>query len=153
MNQAVKQAMLNATRNLVSKDKDDLFSNESNTFFGTDSRQPAVKAGFLPMTGGDTPGGLYITVLRDVEDKLLAYFLLGGIAAELDDNLMNSFKDDNKVVIIGTDLNQEVRAGFMVDMFDRQLDQVIDFPRYQSQWGIEKVIQETFQNVKLYDTF
>lgn len=82
--------------------------------------------------GGNTLGGLNVTVLLDVEDKLMAYFLLGGIAEELDENLMEAFADDDKVVIIGTDLNQEVKAGFIVDKFDRQIDQVIRFLRYGS---------------------
>lgn len=154
MNQVIKQAMLTATRNYADKDTE-LFSYypERGLFFSSKTAQPAVKAGFLPMVGGDTPGGLYITVLRSTEDKLLAYFLLGGTAAELDENSMANFEDDEKIVIIGTDLNQELRAAFMVDLFDRQIDQVIHFSPYRSEWGIEKVIQETFQNVKLYDTF
>jgi hypothetical protein len=150
MKQFIKDAMIHATLN---KPEELTYFPERGLFFPTTSKLPAIKAGFLPMTGGDTPGGLHITVLQSTEDKLLAYFLLGGDAEALDEALIEAFKEEDKVVIIGTDLNQEVRTCFMVDKFDRQIDQVIRFPKYESEWGIEKVIQVTFQNVKLYDTF
>jgi hypothetical protein len=149
MNQVIKNAILKSTMQSIIGDR---------TFFpttsgGTTARVPAVKVGFIPMQGGDTPGGLNVTVLQDVEDKLLAYFLLGGTADSLTDDLLTAFQDDEKIVILGVDLNNDVQAGFMVDMFDRQIDQVIHFPQFQTAWGVEKVIRDTFINSKLYDTF
>lgn len=67
----------------------------------------------------------------------------------MSDEMMEAFNDEDKVVIIGGDLNNEFKAGFMVDKFDRQLDQLIIITKFQNLWGIEDVTQQTFLNARL----
>ncbi|ALA07295.1 putative Transcription-repair coupling factor [Brevibacillus phage SecTim467] len=149
MNKFVQNAILAATNHKIKGTR--AFFPEWTNDRG-DYIQP-VKVGFVSMTGGDTPGGLYLTVLKDTEDKVMAYFLLGGTIEGMTDELISTLKDNDKVVIIGTDLNGELQAAFAVDMYDKQIDQVMHFYSYCSSWGIEEVIRKTFQNSKVYDTF
>lgn len=108
------------------------------------SFKPAIRLGFVPMTGGETPGGLYLTLIRDPQEKLLLYFLLGGKAEEIDDGFMDLFTDDEKVVVIGTGLDGKVNFAVGADIYDRQTDQLIYFPFFQSLWGTEDVLRKVF---------
>lgn len=153
MNNAVHEMIKIATNRMVEGQRAFLPLTESEDYkFEPTDFQKAVKLGFIPMTGGETPGGLYLTAILDAQEKLLTYFLTGGTVEGITEELLPVFLNDDIVVIIGTDLNFDLKVAFAVDKFDRSIDQVIHFPHYQSEWGLEEVIRQVFLNAKLYDT-
>ncbi|WP_322923560.1 hypothetical protein [Paenibacillus campi] len=105
--------------------------------------KPALKLGFVPMVGGETPGGLYVTVVRDAQDKLLTYFLLGGTTDNLNDTIINLCSDDDKIIVLGADLNNELKFAVGADLFDRQSDQLIQLP-FRNKWAEITVLRKVF---------
>jgi hypothetical protein len=114
--------------------------------------KPAIKIGFVPMTGGETPGGLYLTVVRDAQEKLLAYLLTGGSLEAIDGSIMNTFTNEDFIVVLGRDLEGKLKAVFAVDIYERNADGVYIYPHHKPAWGVEDVVNHVFANAKLIDT-
>lgn len=153
MNNTIQHLMVCATNKLIKGQRAFLpmTRDDDHDLQPTDFRQ-AVKIGFVPMTGGETNGGLYLTAIRDAQEKLLTYFLTGGKAEDLTEDDMHMFLNDDVIVVIGTTLYGEVKCAFAVDVYDRNNGGVFTFPHYQSEWAVRDVVDHVFLNAKLVDT-
>lgn len=98
--------------------------------------------GFIPMTGGESPEGLYLTAIEDTQEKALAYFLLGGVLSELqaDIKLQNAITDLDYVLVIGHTLDRKLRAFFFMDKYDKQATVYVP-PLVDEYYGTADIIQ------------